>query len=257
MRYVWGESLSKVFVAAAYKKDWVCENTGQSRRSVPNGLSDYADYKKAKYGGDIDAALRVVRNVMNTLYITQIKIQLRELEAQGIKDPILVAAFKESSKNVLPRVAAAWIGKQTGLQVDTNIVETDTTPRKMLTKLGRIFTPATFAGETEKGRFYIGVDDNMLGGSTFADLRSHIIGSGSRYAFSCALSTPDGKNTFLKPSEAVVRDVSSQLSRTLKDWMRDAHGVGIDTLTRTEIGILGNSEGRRELAGYAAQTKSL
>lgn len=255
MRLSWGKSIVPVFVASAYKKEWVAEKTGQRSELMRNGLADHPDYEEAKRGGDVDAALRVVHDTMDRLYIARMKISLNMLAEQGIKDPILVAPYKETSKNMLARTAAVYLGKELGLEVDTNIVETDKVSRKTLSKLGRIFTPATFEGESKKGRIYIMVDDNMLSGSTFADLRSHLLKNGSGIAFACVLSTPDGKNTSLKPSDEALSAVSSELSSTLKDWMKNVAGIGLESLTQFEIGVLQKPAGRRELRDFVLSAK--
>jgi hypothetical protein len=237
-------------VAAAYKKEWICEKTGQKAHFLRNGVADHQDYEAAKKGGDVDAALRVVRDTMDRLYLTRMKISLNSLEANGIQKPILVAPYKEGGNNMLARSAAVYLGRELGLDVDTNIVETGTVSRKTLSKLGRVFSPAQFEGKPEKGRTYIMVDDNMLSGSTFADLRTHLLKNGAGLAFSCALSTPDGKDSFLKPSENALSAVSSELSSSIKDWMKNVAGVGLESLTKFEIGVLEKPAGRRELRDY-------
>lgn len=247
MRFSWGKSLCPVFVASAYKRAWVAEHTGQSAESLPLGLSDHKDYYRAKKDGNIDAALRVVSDSISKVYIAQMRITLKNMAEQGLPPPILVAPFKPSSKNVLARSAAVYLGKELGLEVDTDIVETDKIPRKTLSKLGRLFTPATFEGESRKGAIYIMVDDNMVSGSTFADLRSHLIKNGSRVAFACALSTPQGQTTRLKPSDESLLAVSSELSSSVKGWMKNVAGMGLETLTRFEVDVLHKPAGRKEL----------
>lgn len=255
MRLPWGKSICPVFVAAAYKKDWVCEKTGQRAALARDGLADHEDYTAAKKAGDVDAALRVVRDTMDRLYLTRMKMSLNNLAAHGIEKPILVAPYKETSNNMLARSAAVYLGRELGLEVDTHILETDTISRKTLTKLGRVFTPAQFEGKPQKGRTYIMVDDNMLSGSTFADLRSHLLKNGAGLAFACALSTPDGKDSHLKPTENAVSAVSSELSTSIKDWMRNVAGVGLESLTKFEIGVLEKPAGRRELRDFALSSK--
>ena len=251
MRTPWRRDNYPVFVAGTYRREWRMAATGDHNIGhFRPGLADHRSYNAAKKEGDIGAALRVVHDTMDRLYITKMKLHLNELAIQGVEKPIIVAPFKPHSQNRLARAAAIYLGEQLGLEVDTNIVETDTAPRKELTKLGRIFTPARFEGQSKEGRWYIAVDDNMLSGSTFADLRSHLVSNGSRFAFACALSTPDGKDTTLNVSQAQLSALSKQLTGTVRDWMKNVAGVGIESLTRVEAGILCTEQGRHDLRSF-------
>lgn len=253
MRLSWGKSLCPVFVAAAYKKEWIRDPAAP--RAGKDGLADHPDYNDAKYGGDVDAALRVVRDTMDRLYLARMKISVNMLAEKGIKNPILVAPYKETSKNMLARSAAVYLGKELGLEVDHNILETDTISRKTLSKIGRIFNTPTFEGKSERGRVYIIVDDNVSSGGMVANLRSYLLKNGSGFAFASSLSAPGGRDISLKPTEAAVSAVSSELSSTIKDWMKNVAGVGLESLTKLEVGVLEKSSGQRELRDFVLSAR--
>lgn len=250
MREPWGKGNCPVLVASAYKRAWLDVPKDHKPTDLRPGLSDHPDYEAAKRGGDMDAAFRVVKSSMDRLYITRMKMMLATLRERGIENPILVAPYKQHSQNMLARAAAVYLGKELGLEVDTNILETDKVSRKELSKLGRIFTPATFEGTSKKGRWYIGVDDNMISGSTFADLRGHLVGQGSRFAFACALATPDGHNTNLNVSPEQVLLLKSGLSESIRGWMKNVVGISVESLTKFEGDVLLKREGHRELISH-------
>lgn len=242
-----------VFAANAFKKDWVRHAEGVNAHAshfVRSGLSEHPKYEAAKYGGDVRAAAEVVHSAMDRLYIAKMKVQLNTLRSMDIKDPILVAPFKPTSQNMLARAAAVHLGKELGLEVDDSIIETDEISRKKLTKLGRIFNPAKFQGESKEGRWYIAVDDNMVSGSTFADLRSHLVQHGSRFAFACALSTPGGESPFVNVEKGQLESLSNDLSKSVRGWLKNVAGVGIQGLTRMEAAVLLTPAGQKELHNY-------
>ncbi len=258
MREPWGKANFNVFVARPYKKEWV-----QDRSDVPNeikklhGVSDHRDYRDAKYGGDPDAALRVVRTCLDKTYLAQMKTILGLLKDRGLEEsPFLVCPYKEGGKNKLARAAAVHLGRELGLEVDVGVIEKTKGQRKELSILERLQehavfegAPVTSDGKNLKGRYAILVDDNLRGGSTFTDLRGHLMGQGCRTAFGCALSTPDGQSQIINPTIRQTDDLKSALTLEAKRWLSNAINGGIYSLTRSEASLLAKPRGRRELEG--------
>ncbi len=242
-RVDWSDSdKCQVLVAGLYKKAFNCaaKMPGDTRQ----GLADHKDYKAAKEQGDIDAALRVVKSCVTRLYEVQLKIALDELERQGLPKPILVAPYREGSQNMLARTAAAYLGDKFGLEVDTQIVELPGKSRRGMDKLERFFSSPKFAGDVKPGATYIAIDDVITNGGTLAELRSHIIQNGGRFAFAAALAAPDGQHRHLKPEAGQVDKVVAYLGNLAVKWLEEAKDINVRGLTKTEAGFLLTREAR-------------
>ena len=217
------------------------------------GLADHSYYRAAKYEGDTRAALKIVESTMNRLYLANMKIMLNMAAEQGVKNPIIVAPYKENSPNRLARTAAVYLGKELGLEVDHAIVERDGVSLKSLTKLERMFNSPDFDGSVQKNRWYIAVDDTISSGTTMAALRSHIVQGGGRFLCGCALASPDGQSTMLNASKDQINDISKLLSQNIIDWFERISHVALGGLTKVEADFLGKPQGRKELIGFAAK----
>lgn len=256
MREPWGKANFSVFVARPYKQEWV-ENRSDVPREIKRlrGVSDHKDYRDAKYGGDPDAALRVVRACLDKAYLGRMKMIIDTLKERGMEEaPFLACPYKEGGNNKLARAATVHLGRELGLDVDAGVIERTKGQRKELTILERLEehalfegVPVTADGKSLKGRYAILVDDNLRGGSTFADLRGHLLGNGCRAAFGCALSTPDGSNKIISPATQQIDELRTSLTNDAKKWLGNVIRGGILSLTRSEADILGKSSGRREL----------
>lgn len=214
-----------VFVATHYRKSWAHANSA--------GLADNPAYEPAKHEGDADAALRVVKSSISRLYIAEMKILLNNLEAKGFQRPILVAPYREDSKNMLARTAAVYLGDELGLEVDHSIIETAGSARHKTDKASKIFNDPGFAGEVKKGQAYVAVDDMVNMGGTLASLRSYIDSHGGRYVFACSLASLDGQKAMLDPLPGQAEDVYGRLSTSLQKLLDNV--FDIKTATRAEL----------------------
>ncbi len=237
-----------VKVAAPYRQSF-----NDAAGCKTRGVAEHPDYHAAKYDADTRAALRVVETAMNRIYVAQLKIWLNEAKLNNIQDPIIICPYKESSPNRLARTAAAYLGKELGLQVDTQVIENPGPSTKELSKLERIFTTPDFSGEIHKGKWYIIVDDNVQTGSKMAALRSYIVANGGRFMFGCALSSLSGQNVTLNASESQIASLSAKLSKNVIEWFERTSHVAISGLTKAEADFLEKPPGRKELIGFAAK----
>lgn len=257
MRKEWGKANFPVFVAGRYKRDWGSIPENRKTSDLRPGLYDHRDFNAANQGGDIDAALRVVRDCMDRAYIACIKMQLNILRQQGHQDPILVVPYKEGSKNMLAHAAAARLSKELGLEIDTNIIQTGTESRKSMSRLERLFKPATFSGASQAGRLYIVVDDVMSTGSTLADMRGHFKANGSEMAFAAVLGTPTGTHTHLNATAKQISAVECNLSSSIRGYIENAVGFGIKCLTQSEGLLLSQPSSRVELRNFVRPTAQI
>jgi orotate phosphoribosyltransferase-like protein len=232
-----------VYVGTHYRQEWANATT--------NGMADHPSYHAAKHEGDVNAALRVVKDSLSRLYIVQMRMMLQQMEQKGFEKPVLVAPYRADSKNMLARTAAVYLGEQLGLEVDDKIVEMPGKSRRLMDKFERIFNTPDYAGEVQKGRAYIAVDDMITTGGTLSSLRSYIDEQGGRFLFSCSMASVDGKNTTLNPQPSQIEELSNKLSKHMQKWLENVADVKLPTLTRAETAFLlsgKNAHGLRDIA---------
>ncbi|MFA5592900.1 MAG: phosphoribosyltransferase [Micavibrio sp.] len=239
-RVPWERRNYPVFVGKHYKAEW--------DSAAGDGMADHPKYNKAKNEAGVSAALSVVKSCLSHAYLAQMKNALRIMEEKGFEKPVLVAPYRKDSKNMLARTAAAYLGEQLGLEVDTAIVELPGKKRKGMDKLERFFNVPAYGGEVKKNKAYIAVDDMITTGGTLSELRSYIDSKGGRFLFSCVLASPDGKNTVLNPQPAQTEAVYKNLGQHLAKWFENASGLDIKTLTNAETMFLGTKAGKDTLS---------
>ena len=138
-------------------------------------LRNHPDYAAAK-AGDRRSAARVVADLVKTERI----IQLGKAHPNAIVVP--VHAEEASGRNAIPEAYAERIGRITGLEVDSGIVQS---ARAYHTDKGarhRLISQAEFDGPVKAVRDYIIVDDVITMGGTINALRNHIIRNGGKVA---------------------------------------------------------------------------
>ena len=134
-------------------------------------MQAHPDFHAAK-AGDRDAAARLVLDMMGG------KAQQEKLRALAEKypDAILVAvhAEEQAGRNQIPRKLTDYISYVTGLEINSDIVQSGKVGRTGSDAWHRMSHRPTFDGPVEKGRKYILVDDVVTGGGTFSELRRYI-----------------------------------------------------------------------------------
>ncbi len=237
-RKEWEKRNYPVYVGKHYRDGW--ESAASPTHG--DGMADHPNYNKAKFEGDVDAALSVVKSCLSHLYIAQMQKIVQEMDRRGFERPILVAPYKKDSKNMLARTAAAYLGEKLGLEVDTAIVEMPGKSRKKMEKLERVFNTPSYGGDVKK-KAYIAVDDVITTGGTLSELRSYVDSNGGRFLFACVLSSPKGCSTMLNPEEKQIDRVYKNLGQQLANWVQNAKGISIETLTRAEAAFLSSRDG--------------
>ncbi|MDR1893875.1 MAG: hypothetical protein LBQ61_04180, partial [Spirochaetales bacterium] len=152
-------------------KPWPENFPNVTQMSTVAKMKAHGDYAAAK-AGDRDAAARLVLDIMGG------KGQQEKLKALGEKHPdaivVGVHAEERSGRNAIPRVLSEYIAKATGLEVDTDIVQSVKAGHTGSDAWRRMANRAQFDGEVQQGRKYILVDDVVTGGGTFGELRRYI-----------------------------------------------------------------------------------
>ncbi|PZQ48626.1 MAG: hypothetical protein DI551_01255 [Micavibrio aeruginosavorus] len=255
VRHTFNDKGLKVLTASHYKQSWLRDKPVDEALKRTPGLSDHPSYWGAKYGGDKDSAIRVVRDSIDHLQLARMAMEVKAIEAEYGQKPIIVAPYKEHSKNKLARAAAVHLGRELGLEVDTSVIEISQMSRKTFSKMERaLCAAAEFEGVSKKGAPHILIDDNMLSGSTLADLRGHLMDNGSDVVLGMVLSTPDGQDLQLNPSQRQIQSVESNFSTYIRKWIGSKINGGIESLTSLEADIFSKPGARRELLSLITPT---
>ena len=154
---------------------WYNESTNVIPFSTINKMKSNPNYEEAK-GGNRDAAFDLVQNIMSG---EEQQKKMREL-AEKHPDAILLAVHAEekAGRNAIPLAIADYIGENTGLKVDDNIVQTVFASRTGSDQLHRLTNRPKFDGEVQRGAKYILIDDVVSRGGTFSELRYYIESNG-------------------------------------------------------------------------------
>lgn len=151
-----------------------------------NILVAHPDYNAAKNHEDRAAAARLVKGMLSTPENQELLRTLKEKYPEAIIVPI--RAIEANGKNRIPEMLAEYIAHQTGLEVDTGIVQTNKVHRTQSDAWYRFAFRPTFDGEVRNGGKYILVDDVFSNGGSFNELRLHIERNGGKVAQTAVMS---------------------------------------------------------------------
>lgn len=195
-------------------------------------VKGHVDYAAAK-AGDADAALRLVVDTISDPAVEA----LRNL-CPG-STPILapVHALESTGVNAIPLALAEEISRRLGWPVGFTIVQTNLVGHTGASGFGRLARQAVFAGDVERDRDYVLVDDFIGQGGTLANLRGHLVRRGARVVGATVLT---GKlhSAKLTLSSSTLDELRRKHGPELEDWWRDRFGHGFDGLTESEARYL-------------------
>ena len=190
-------------------------------------LRNHPDYAAAK-AGDRRSAARVVADLVKTERI----IQLGKAHPNAIVVP--VHAEEASGRNAIPEAYAERIGRITGLEVDSGIVQS---ARAYHTDKGarhRLISQAEFDGPVKAVRDYIIVDDVITMGGTINALRNHIIRNGGKVAGVTTLTFSRGGN-ILSLQPGTLAQLRARFGSQLDTLLYEAGiATSADALTEAE-----------------------
>ena len=170
-------------------------------------------YEAAKKQENRVAALRLVYDFLKT---PENQTQLNSLKNKYPGSIIVpVHAIETGGKNRIPEMLAEYIGYNTGLNVDENIIQSNRVHRTGSDEWYRFAFRPTYDGNVIPNKKYLLVDDVFSLGGSFNELRRFIESNGGKVVQTIALATGrSGAEIALNP-------------KTLKDLLdRD----GIDKL---------------------------
>lgn len=193
-------------------------------------LKNEPEYPAAKAGDVVQSAL-LVEKLLKDETVQEIKNLI------GDNQPILVPIQSEeaSGKNRIPHATAHALADKLGLQVDTDIVQSNTAKRTDTGIYHRYVAPPEFKGEVQAGKSYLIVDDTLSVGGTIATLKGYIENKGGKVIGSTVMT-----------AHALKVDIPIQLNmlqslqqkQGLNEYWKQEFGYSVDKLTQQEAGHL-------------------
>lgn len=192
-----------------------------------DNIKNHPSFIYAK-NGDLDHAYTLVKDLINKDKIEQLK---------KYSDAIIVPvhAMENEQVNKIPIVYAKVIGKLAGLEVDTNIYQTNKIGRTNMSALERLLTRAKFEGEVKQGRNYIIVDDVATQGGTLSELRSYIEKNGGHVVLASTLAYTQF-STILAIRQNNIEELERRFGRNETEKFLKDYGIAdrIEQLTNSE-----------------------
>ena len=189
-------------------------------------------YEAAK-AGSTSEALAMVQSHLTPEFIAAIAA----LAGAGTPRLVPVLAQERTGRNKIPLAMAACVGAETGLDVETDIVQV---VRAFRTNSGAdhrlAFSPA-FDGPVTPGQTYIIMDDTLSMGGTLAALRGFIENRGGHVIGACALTAHEGALN-LPVTQVMLHRIVAKHGYAMNDYWIEEFGHGIDQLTQGEAGHL-------------------
>lgn len=191
-------------------------------------IMNHPSFTHAK-NGDLDHALVLVKDLINKDKIELIKSKY----SNAIIAP--VHAKEEGRINLIPIVYAKVIGKLSGLEVDTEIFQSNHIGRTNKSAIERLLTRAKFDGEVKRGQSYIIVDDVATQGGTLSELRSYIEKNGGHVVLASTLGYTQF-STILAIKQNNIEELERRFGRNETEKFLKEYGVAerIEQLTNGE-----------------------
>lgn len=190
-------------------------------------LKAHADYKAAK-GGDVEAAARLVQDLVKPESLTAAREQFGEGAVY-----VPVHAQEALGKNKIPMALAAHYAQAAGGTFDPGVVQSNKAFHTGADAMQRLIARAEFSGAVEPGKRYVLVDDVTTMGSTLADLAAYIRRNGGEVAGSVVMV-----NAMRGGKMQADRKTINQLEARHGDEIRQLFGFGPEQLTAAEAQYL-------------------
>jgi hypothetical protein len=231
----------------------------QHTRAIPRAASEpvatfrnvwqpkrHPDYAAAN-AGDSDAAVRVVRDLVNGENIAA----AREKFGTDVTY-VPVSAAGARGTNAVPGALASYYAHKAGGRHETDIRRVNRAYQTGASAMARLAHRAIFRGPVTPGARYVLVDNVSVLGSTLADLADHIQRGGGEVAGAIVFVNA-GRTSTLTPTKASVHDIKRRFGNAIEDLF----GIAPEGLTAGEAGYLrnfGDAQSLRDRAN-ASQVK--
>jgi hypothetical protein len=182
---------------------------------------------------------------------------LRDLEQKlSGRSPLVVPvhAAEGAGINQIPLAMALAIMRETGWQVNQEIVQVNKAGHTKSTGWHRLVNQAIFSGNVESGREYVIIDDFVGQGGTFANLKGHIDSMGGKTVGAVSLAGKDYSSRLQLSRETLT--ALRNKHGNLEQWWREQFGFGFDGLTESEGRYLLRAEDADTIRNRLAEAKS-
>ena len=227
--------------AMAFSRDgWSEDFPNVVTAHTPGFVREHPDYHAAK-GGDDKAAMRLAKDAVTDEFVSKVQRSLPD----DVHDPIVVPveARESTGNNKIPTMAAEVLAKKIGGEANHEITQIDKVSRGGSDAMHRLANQPRFAGEVERGRDYILLDDTLGQGGTLAQLKTHIEREGGRVVLATALTGKDySRKLALDPD--TLGKVRERFGR-IEGWFKREFGYGYDGLTESEARTMLTYDGGR------------
>lgn len=207
-------------------------------------LKRHADYKAAK-AGDVDAAARLVRDVVKPESLEQSR---RIFGSDAIFVP--VHAQEASGKNQIPNMLALAHAQAAGASVEQDIKQSNKAFHTGAGAMERLMNRAEFDGAVEPGKSYVLVDDVTTMGSTLADLAAYIQRNGGHVAGSVVLVNA-ARGSKMQASPRVINQLEARHGQAIREIL----GIDAAQLTGPEADYLIGFKSADEIRNRATRAE--
>jgi len=194
---------------------------------------NHSDYDEAKKNGNNIAALQLVKEIVPSDKIDELK------EIIGESSPLIlpVHAIEEFGTNKIPAALAYYLSIKLEFELCSDIVQANKPQRTGKGAFYRLSQYPFFDGDVQHGRDYVILDDTLSMGGTLASLRGYIENKGGNVILAVALTGHDGA-ALLNIKEAMLNNIRAKHGDELDEWWKNEVGFGVDKLTQGEAGHL-------------------
>jgi hypothetical protein len=215
-----------------------------------SAVKRHPEYPAAK-AGDIGSAKRLAADLISAEAIASVA------RLVAGRDAILlpVHALEAGGVNRVPAAMAELLGERMRLEVEEDIVQSNTAGHTGASGWARLARPAVFDGEVASGRGYVLVDDFVGQGGTLANLRGYVL-SGGAEAIGAATLTGKGYSAKLALSPQSLHSLRDRYETELESWWRQSFGYGFEELTESEARYLLRAENAHTIRDRIAQARS-
>lgn len=209
-------------------KPWAKDFPNIISHTNVNKIHTHPDHDAAK-AGDMDAAIRLVDDLFNV-------DKAKEL---GKRHPgaiiAAVHAVEQTGRNKIPVAYADALQAATGLDLDTDIIQTNITGHTGKNALQRMLARAKFTGKVERGRDYVLLDDVITQGGTLSALKQYIEGQGSNVVEITSLASAQFSSVIAITPETVEKLLTKYGRQELESILEEIGSTPLlEALTQSE-----------------------
>jgi hypothetical protein len=202
----------------------------QNRNLSSRGLAEHPDYVPAKEHADIDAAKRVINDIVDEITIDRI------VDAVDGRESFVLAplALPSETNNILPVAYTVFLARELDFTICKNIHQKKNISRDRRGFWERVIMNPEFYGPVHAGKNYVIADDVFTIGGTIAGLRSYIENNGGNVLCATALAHPSGENVDIAPKPSTLAKLRHQHGEPLDSLLRKELGYGLECITEPE-----------------------